>query len=119
MPLGADNIGGVDADVVTGLNAEAVGQKGGSEFKNISVDNLPEHEHDLRDSEGKTFYAVREIEDLTPDPNVEDFPLPYGDGQGQAFPQTGGILTNDDLGQPLNVMNPTLTVSYIIYTGRS
>jgi len=119
LPLGADNMGGVDADVTTGLFAEQVGQKGGSENKIISIENLPEHEHDLRDSEGKTFYAVREIPDLTPDPNVEDFPIPYGTGQGQAFPQTGGLLTNQDTGEPLDVMNPVLTLSYIIFTGRT
>lgn len=119
LPLGADNMGGTPADVVTAQFADAVGQKGGSETKNINVENLPEHEHDLRDSEGRTFYAVREIVDLSPDPNVEDYPLPYGEGEGQAFPQTGGVLTNDDLGEPIDVMNPTLTLSYIIYTGRS
>jgi len=119
MPLGADNIGGNNANVVTGDYAEAVGQKGGSESTIINITNLPEHEHELTDGEGRSFFALRDVIDLTPADNVETKNLPYGEGQGQALPNTGSILTNEDLGDPLNTMNPTLTVSYIIYTGRS
>jgi hypothetical protein len=35
------------------------------------------------------------------------------------LPNSGNIISENDVGQPLNAMNPTLTFTYIIYTGRA
>jgi microcystin-dependent protein/cytoskeletal protein CcmA (bactofilin family) len=118
LPLGADNMGDEDADVVTAGYAEAVGQIGGAENKTIGVDNLPEHEHDLRGDSGDQYYAIRDVAGTPRDEEAIQYDAPTGLGNGQALPNSGGVISSTDLGQPLNVMNPSMTLNYIIYTGR-
>ena len=119
MPLGADNMGGTTADVVTANYADGIGQIGGSELENIAVDNLPEHKHDMRGDSGDQYYAIRDISGTPSDNDAIVYDAPNASGNGQALPNSGGILTNaEELGVPLNIMNPTLTLNYIIWTGR-
>lgn len=123
LPLGADNMGGTAAGVVTADYATGLGQIGGSEFETIAVENLPEHKHDMRSGNtgtGPQFYAVRRGGDELESDTVY-FGLNPAESQisGQGLPNSGGILTDNDVGLPLNVMNPTLTLNYIIYTGRA
>ena len=117
-PLGADNMGGTSANTVTAEYADTVGLFGGEESKTINVENLPEHEHDMRGSQGDQFYALRDIAGTPNDPDAIVYDAPTGLGNGQALPKSGGVLTNTNVGVPLDVMNPTVTVNYIIYTGR-
>ena len=42
-----------------------------------------------------------------------------GTGAGQAYPTSGGVLTNSSLGNSFNIMNPYMTVNYIIYAGEN
>lgn len=118
MPLGLDNMGGTSADVVTDIYADAVGSIGGSEEVTINVSNLPEHKHDLRGDSGDQYYAMRDISGTPNDNEAIVYDAPTATGNGQALPNSGGVLTSGDIGDPINVMNPTLTMSYIIYTGR-
>ena len=39
--------------------------------------------------------------------------------QDKHYPDSGGILTTDTLGTAMNVMNPYMTLNYIIYAGTS
>lgn len=117
VPLGPDNMGGNNADVVTTGYAEQVGEAGGSESKTINVENLPEHEHDLRGEQGDQFYAIRDVAGTPRDPEAIQYDAPTDLGNGQALPKSGGIIS-DETGESLDVMNPTLTMNYIIYTGR-
>jgi len=117
MPLGADNMGGTSADVVTDQYADSIGQIGGSETQAINVENLPEHEHDLRGDSGDQYYAIRDIAGVPNDTDAIQYDAPTGTGNGQALPQSGGVVSENNLGEPVNVMNPTLTLNYIIYTG--
>lgn len=120
LPLGADNMGGEAAGVVTADYASGLGQIGGSEFEDIAVENLPEHKHDLRGDSGDQYYALRDVSGTPNDNEAIVYDAPNASGNGQALPNSGGILTNaEELGVPLNVMNPTLTFNYIIYTGRT
>lgn len=120
IPLGADNMGGTNADVVQADYADGLGQIGGSEEKNIEVSNLPEHKHDLKGdgTQGAQYFAIRDISGTPSDPDAFTYDAPTGLGNGQALPNSGGIL---DYGSqdPFNIMNPTLTLNYIIYTGRA
>ena len=88
-----------------------------NEKKNIQVENLPEHEHDLRGPSGDQYYVIRDIQGVPTDPEGIQYDAPTGSQAGQAYPTSGGILTNDAVGEPLDVMQPFTTMNYIIYTG--
>lgn len=118
FPLGLDNMGGNDANRVTSTAAEAVGNSLGSEAVTIGLDNLPEHEHDLRGESGSQYYVTRDISGVPIDEDAIQYDAPTGALAGQALPSSGGVKTTGSLGQPLDVMNPFLAVNYIIYTGR-
>lgn len=118
LPLGADNIGGTGADIVVAGSADIIGAFDGSETKNIDVSNLPEHVHDLRDSDNNQFYVTQDRQDPTTDTNVSSIDGPTATNGGQKLPNSGGVVSSAGLGQPFNIMPPTVTVNYIIYAGR-
>ena len=134
--LGADNMGGTSANRVSDVNADTVGLGSGVESRSIDVKNLPEHEHDLRSPKGAQFYVILDDSGAQQDADTIPYDAPTGSGAGQARTSSGGVLnrrniqynTNTgleefetfditELGTPFNVMNPFLTVKYIIYTG--
>ena len=136
FPLGADNMGGTSANRVTDVNADTVGLGSGVESRAIDVINLPEHEHDLRAPSGAQFYVILDDSGVAQDPDTIPYDAPTGSGAGQARTSSGGLLNRrniryntitgleeyetfdpTELGTPFNVMNPFLTVQYIIYTG--
>lgn len=117
--LGADNMGGTSANRVSNISADTVGNSGGTENKNINIQNLPEHEHDLRGPSGDQYYVIRDIAGVPNDPQGIQYDAPTGTQAGQAYPTSGGVLTTTEtLGTPLDVMNPFTTMNYIIYTGQ-
>jgi microcystin-dependent protein len=119
LPLGADNMGGESANTVTASYADGVGQVGGAERVNVEVQNLPEHEHDLKGDSGDQYYAIRDVAGTPNDIEAITYDAPTGLGNGQAYPNSGGIVSPEGSGEPLPVMNPTVTINYIIYTGRA
>lgn len=117
LPLGLDNMGGSAAGRVSGLAASELGNTGGSESSTIDLDNLPDHTHDMRANNGDQFYAISDVtKSVISDPEAIIYDAPTGTGQGQALPSSGQVLHND-LGNPLDVMNPFVAINYIIYTG--
>lgn len=118
FPLGTDTMGPQGAaGVTTNSAADSVGNVEGSEFKNIDTENLPEHEHDMEGASGTQYYGIRVGSGAVNDDNAINLPIESGLGGTQGFPSSGGVLTEGSLGAPLDVMNPYLTVNYIIYTG--
>ena len=136
FPLGADNLGGTSANRVSDVNADTVGLASGVESRAIDVRNLPEHEHDLRSPKGAQFYVILDDSGTPQDADTISYDAPTGTGAGQARTSSGGVLNRrniaynqntgveeyqtfdiTELGTPYNVMNPFLTVQYIIYTG--
>lgn len=133
FPLGMDDMGTAAgaANRVTSAAADSVGAGSGTEDKDITLANLPEHEHDLRAPNGDQFYAIADIAiSGVSDPAAISYDAPTGTSAGSAVGTSGGILdggqtgNNDyrdvggeDLGSALNVMNPYQTVNYIIYHG--
>jgi len=86
-------------------------------------ENLPEHEHDLQDGANEQFYAYLENPpSATPTDTVRSSVAsePTDTGQAWKTSTSGGILLegNETIGEPLNIMPPTLTLNYIIYSGR-
>ena len=114
--VGLDDMG---TQGIAGRNLDAldVGNTGGSSEAVVNKENLPEHEHYLRAENGSDFYAINIGTDETvPDGTV---PLNYetGDQGTLGLPVTGGILTGENTGVPLDIMNPFLTTTMIIYAG--
>ena len=105
------------AGVTTNSAADSIGNTEGSEFKNIDTENLPEHEHDMEGESGTQYYGIRVGSGAVIDESAINLPIESGLGGTQGFPSSGGVLTEGSLGAPLDVMNPYLTVNYIIYTG--
>ena len=116
--LGLDNMGGPSANRVTDIAADAIGGNAGTETKSISTDNLPEHEHDLEGASGTQFYGIRVGAGEPVDDNAITLPIETGLGGTQGIASSGGIKTDASLGTPIDVMNPFLSVNYIIYTGQ-
>ena len=136
FPIGADNMGGTSANRVTDVNADTVGLGSGVESRAIDVRNLPEHEHDLRSPKGAQFYVILDDSGTPQDADTIPYDAPTGSNAGQARTSSGGVLNRrniqynqqtgletyetfdiSELGTPYNVMNPFLTVKYIIYSG--
>lgn len=118
LPLGADNMGGTPANVVQAGSADVIGARDGSETKNIDLTNIPDHVHDLQDSDNVQYYVYQDRQDPTADPNVEQVPGPTATDTAQRLSNSGGVESDLPLGQPLNIMPPTVTINYIIYAGR-
>ena len=119
LPMGMDNMGGTSADTVTASYADTIGGVGGSENKTILTNNLPEHKHNMRGDSLDQYYAIRDVTGTPADSEAIVYDAPTGTGNGQALPNSGGIISDSSVGQPLNAMNPTLSMNYIIYTGRA
>jgi microcystin-dependent protein len=122
FPLGIDDMGfRGSAGVVNNINAQTIGQVEGSESKTIQLRNLPEHEHDLEDADGLQYYGIRLGSGAPSDPAAIPLTIEPGLGGTQGLASSGGVRltgTTTSLGNAMDVMNPYLTVTYIIYTGQ-
>jgi microcystin-dependent protein len=126
MPLGADNMGGTSADVITEEYADFIGLKGGTEKQKIEKQNLPEHDHNLRGESGEQYYTIRqsrsEPEDGARYANIDGFAVNSDPSvsNAHAFSSSGPVETaqNEEIGNPINIMNPTITLNYIIFAGQ-
>ena len=121
-PTGASSGATIDptADRVTDPAADQVGLNGGFEEKTILVNNLPEHTHNLTGSNGTQFYAptidTTGSVDITDD-NAVGKTSQMTEGFSRLLPNAGSV-DSVQVDVPLNVMNPFLTLNYIIFTGR-
>ena len=133
FPLGRDNMdngrtvpttlgnfvdaGGGNIDRVSGVAADNIGQSGGQESNSLVLSNLPEHEHNMKGSTGTQYYATR-IDTAVPlDTGSFSNRGPTQAGNMQYLPSSGGVKTSGTLGTPFSVLNPFLTVNYIIRSG--
>jgi microcystin-dependent protein len=119
MPLGADNMGGVSANRVTSNEADLIGNAGGNESHNIAQAELPDHVHDMyNDANQRQYYATRATPESATTGTVQ---IPTAAGvntqNSSAITDSGGIKSWSSQ-TPMDIMNPFLTTSYIIYTGK-
>jgi microcystin-dependent protein len=112
------------ANRVTSSEADNLGSGIGNENITLSAQQLPEHKHDLRGTtpggdKGQQYYAIRNTSDPVSDVDaVEHTTLgPTALGTGKYLTNSGGV-SSSVLGSPVQLMNPYLTVNYIIFTGR-
>lgn len=109
---------GSSANRVTDLEADSLGAGSGTESTTLLLSNLPDHEHDLKGSVGNQYYAFRNVPGTPTDTDATGGNGPTGTATGQYLNTSGGIKTAGSLGQPVDIMNPFLTINYIIFTGK-
>lgn len=133
FPLGKDNMdngnivpnsfggfvdaGGGNIDRVSGTAPDNLGDSGGQSSNVLITSNLPDHEHNMRGSTGQQYYATRIDTAIPTDTGALSDRGPTTVGQSQYLPSSGGIRTSGTLGQPFSLMNPFLTLNYIIHSG--
>jgi len=109
--------GGGNIDRVPGTAADNLAGVGGQDSNVLTVSNLPEHKHNMKGSTGQQYYASR-IDTAVPlDTGSFSDRGPTSVGQNQYLPSSGGIDTAAGLSEPFSVMNPFLTLNYIIRSG--
>ena len=116
--VGVIDAGGGNPTPARVPNATLIGNVGGTSTHTLSIDQIPEHQHDLKDSVGNQYYAVRNATGPVPEPNVEESNLYFTSSAGHFLKNSGGIDTAGSLGQTFDIINPYQTINYIIYTGR-
>ena len=104
----------------TGHNSttsSTLGNVSGSDQVTLDLQNLPEHKHKLVDSEENQFYTIRNESGSPEDPNATAESGLFSSTQSQILDRTGGVLRSSATATPVDIMNPYLTINYIIYTG--
>ncbi len=108
------------ADRVTAITADEVGLSNGFEEREIAVTNLPEHTHNLTGNAGTQFYAPCDDTDGATEVTDSDAVARTASLMPgfSKFLTTAGDVVSAQTNVPMNVMNPYLTINYIIFTGR-
>jgi microcystin-dependent protein len=88
---------------------------GGSASRNIAINNLPQHSHTLKSGNDSQYYAYR-IGSPSGDSAISAQIRDVG-ASAQLISNTGNINTVNPVGQPIDIINPFLTINYIIYAG--
>lgn len=109
--------GGGNADRVPGIAPDILGNNGGTSTTTLETSNLPDHEHSMQGSTGERYYAFRTDTAIPEDSGSFLGFGPTAAGRGQYLPSSGGIKTEGSLREPISVMNPYLTLNYIIRSG--
>jgi microcystin-dependent protein len=107
--------GGGSANRVTSTSADNIGDGAGSEQILVDVTNLPEHKHTLQSSSGRQYFAGGSPTGPADSGTTANFGISAG-ATGYGLPNSGGV-DSSITGNPINTMNPYLTINYIIFTG--
>jgi len=89
-----------------------IGDAAGNEEITVMQENLPEHKHDLNDGDDNQYYATS-----TATYSGTDSVANNGDtsGTGTRLETSGGVIDLQNL--PINIVNPYVTLNFIIYYG--
>lgn len=109
--------GGGTAGRVEDNNAQILGNSAGQAAVSLTLTNLPDHEHSLQNA-GVQYSAVRIDTAINPPATTGSGPTAVGQAQ---YLNTSGLIKKPDpsfaLGTAIGIMNPYLTVNYIIRSG--
>jgi microcystin-dependent protein len=132
FPLGRDNMdnsgtvpspagpyidaGGGNVDRVPGIEADTIGNGAGQSSVALTLSNLPEHTHSMRNGNIQ-YSAIRT--DTAVNPPATTGLGPTAPGQAQYLNNSGPVSKPDGttLGNAIGIMNPYLTLNYIIRSG--
>ena len=114
---------------VDDIQARTLGGASGDYRNTLTATNIPQHEHDFKalndaGTKGSNQYHATRLDTASP-PGIEPGEGaflgrgPTTPGQMQYLPSSGGVLgyTTTQLGQSFSIMNPYLTLNYIIRSG--
>jgi microcystin-dependent protein len=113
---GLAQAGGGNVDRVPDANADILGGSGGQYNVRLDLNNLPDHSHTLKN--GDRQYSVVRVDPSINAPAVPGLG-PTANGGAQYFSDSGGINApqGTSFGNPIGLMNPYLTLNYIIRSG--
>lgn len=135
FPLGKDNMdngitvpnsvggyvegGGGIAGRVPGTDPLNLGGSAGQSTNVIGLNNLPNHEHNMIGSAGDQYHAVRLDTGIPSDFGAFLGSGPTTAGRFNYLPSSGNVKFPPGVGsnEPFSVMNPYLTLNYIIRSG--
>lgn len=109
--------GGGVAGRVPDTKAQILGASAGQSATNLTLGNLPDHEHTLRN--GLTQYSAIRVDSAINPPATTGLG-PTSSGAAQFLNTSGFVKTPEAtfvLGAPFGIMNPYLTINYIIRSG--
>jgi len=106
--------GGGSANRVTDVTADIVGTGSGAQTITLSLNNLPDHKHNLSSTSAQ-YYAAGLPSGISDTAAVPGLGLPNS-STGSGLPNSGGIISST-LGSAVTIMNPYTTINYIIFTG--
>ena len=114
---------------VDDIQAQTLGGASGDYRNTLTATNLPQHEHDFKaindaGTKSSNQYHATRLDTASP-PGIEPGEGaflgrgPTTPGQMQYLPSSGGVLgyTSTQLGQSFSIINPYLTLNYIIRSG--
>jgi microcystin-dependent protein len=107
--------GGGSANRVTSTSADTIGDGAGAEQVLVGITNLPEHKHTLQSTSGQQYFAGGAPTGSADSGTTANFGISAG-ATGYGLPNSGGV-DSPIKGNPINSMNPYLTINYIIFTG--
>jgi len=103
------------------VSSQSVGGAAGTFRITLAKGNLPAHTHTLKGSAGTQYYAVRPIAGSPQDGDAiaGQGPGTIAANQAQYLSNSGAISldSGETIGNPVTIMNPYLTINYIIFTG--
>jgi len=103
------------------VTSQSVGGASGTFQVTLAKGNLPAHTHTLKGSAGTQYYAVRPIAGAPQDGDAiaGQGPGTIAANQSQYLSNSGAISldSGETIGNPVTIMNPYLTINYIIFTG--
>lgn len=128
FPLGNTVMGGTtvgsETTRVNTTNSQTLGAVDGAGQKTIGIENLPEHQHDLKSEGGQQFFVHREVDGRGDIPDgTQPSSLQTGaENLSQRLASSGDVVIPagsgfSEVGAPLDITNPYQTINYIIYTG--
>jgi microcystin-dependent protein len=99
---------------ISGIN---LGNASGHETATLDISNVPPHKHKLQGDQHTQFYAVNNVQGEIPTDSGSS--NTYGtQGAGERIDRTGDILYGSPVAAAFNIMNPYMSINYIIYAGK-
>jgi microcystin-dependent protein len=112
---------GAATNVISDSTAGTVGGYNGQQYATLTVANLPAHKHTLQSSTQNQYYAVSNVTSDGDSNTVAGYGVASVSGTAKGLKNSGNVdytgtgTTTGSTG--VNMMNPYLTVNYIIFAG--